>query len=413
MALLDFLLENAESYALTVTALNCEHGIRGEKSKRDSEFVKNYCASRGVPLKIYSADCIALAEEHGESVETAARNWRRECYADAAEHFGAVIATAHHLNDNAETVLFNLARGSGLSGLAGIADGKVKCGDGQCRIIRPLIGCSRAEIDDYIVARGIPFVEDETNGSDAYTRNYIRMNVLPQLEKAVPGAAENIYRFSRIAAEDDEFLTRIATAEYLDCDDGFALIKHCVEKPLFSRAALAAIAGKFAKKDYTAAHVEALYNLQFLEVGKAFEFLGLTAYKEEGRIAISGKRKKIENVIPFGVYENPVDLGITFSICKCNENDENPRLIFDLDKVPQSAVVRTRRDGDRFTKFGGGTKSLGDFMTDRKIPMRLRDFLPVIAVGNEILAIIGVEISEKIKIDEGTKNKYAIISSRY
>lgn len=429
MALLHCMSSHAEEYGIRVTALNCEHGLRGEQSKRDSLFVEEYCKTHNILLKRYSADCNALAKESGQSVETAARNWRRECYADAAYIFNAVIATAHHMNDNAETVLFNLARGSGLSGVTGISDGEggayhklpsvtelsgetTKMGYTHTfGIIRPLIECSRKEIETYIEQNNVPYVDDESNLTDDYTRNYIRHNVLPELEKAVPGATEAIYRFSRLAAEDERYLVHKAL-EYLFVggNGNDALIEHCEEKPLFSRAVLAAVAGvMFQRKDYTAAHIESLYNLQFLEVGKTFEFLGLIAYKEEGRIAICEKRKKIEKAIPFPeCCEKPVNFGVLFEIRRYKPNDEKLYLYCDLDKIPEGAVIRTRRRGDKFTKFGGGTKSLGDFMTDRKIPKRMRDFLPVIAVGNEVYAVIGVEISDKIRADENTVNKFTI-----
>ncbi|MDE7075691.1 MAG: tRNA lysidine(34) synthetase TilS, partial [Clostridia bacterium] len=191
MALLHYLKKCGGDFGITVSALNCDHGIRGEESERDSAFVKDYCAANGIPLRFFKAERGSFKDENG------ARMWRLDCYRKVLEEGGAdVIATAHHLSDNAETVLFNLARGTSLAGVKGIAD-ELSLG-----IIRPLISISREQIDEYIEVNHIPFVVDASNLSDGYTRNKIRHNVLPALEEAVHGAARNIYNFSRLAAED-------------------------------------------------------------------------------------------------------------------------------------------------------------------------------------------------------------------
>lgn len=424
MALLHYLISRAEEYGITVTALNCEHGLRGEDSVNDSQFVKDYCKTRNVPIKCYSADCGILAKDRGISVETAARNWRRECYADAAEHFNAAIATAHHLNDNAETVLFNLARGSGLAGLTGIGDTYINVsGVKPLKLIRPLIGCSREEIDEYISENNIPYVEDKTNLTDDYTRNKIRHNVLPELEKAVSGAAAAIYRFSRIAAEDEEYFKKLIAERGIVRRTPLGYeIMHCNEKPIFKRAVLQ-VTEACAIKDYTSDHLERLYALQFAEKGKKFEFLGLTAFKEEGKIAIciDFSAENSENSCPFLTYFNEKRstwfgqyLYIGKEESATRELPENPKILkLDLNKIPETAVIRQMREGDRFKKFGGGTKNLGDYFTDKKIPVRIRKQIPVIADGREILVVCGVEISDRVKVDDSTKAVALCIAEDY
>ncbi|MBD5632146.1 MAG: tRNA lysidine(34) synthetase TilS [Clostridia bacterium] len=403
MALLHFLHANAKNYGITLSALNCDHKIRGEASARDSAFVKHWCEDNGIPVICFEENCVALAKNLGQSVETAAREWRRQCYVDAAQRFGAdFIATAHHLNDNAETVLFNIARGAALSGVTGIGDCEYK----GVKIIRPMICCTRGEIDAYIEENGLPYVVDETNFKDAYTRNYIRLNVLAELEKAVPNAAKSIYRFSRIAREDEEYFNSVIKERNIINNTLYgAEIAFCKEAVIFRRAAVLVIKDRFSRKDYTLEHLERLYNLQFAENGKKFEFLGLTAIKEEGRI-LFGEEKKSDIEIPFKGFKTGIFGGLSLKI---SENAEERALKFDAEVIPENAVIRTRREGDRFTKFGGGTKSLGDYFTDRKIPHTLRDMLPLIAYGSEILAVCGVEISDKIKVTERTE-KIAYIS---
>lgn len=411
MALLHYLLAHGKEYGISVSAVNFDHGMRGEASACDSAFVAAYCKERRVPLLFYKWE-----DESVQKSETSARNWRRERYIEAAEYFNAVIATAHHLNDNAETVLFNLARGSGLSGLTGIGDTDLCVrGDKTVKLIRPLICCSREDIEGYIAENGIPYVDDQTNFTDNYTRNKIRHNVLPELEKAVPNAARAIYRFSRIAAEDEEYFENLIKERKLVKHTSFGYeVAHCVEKPIFKRAVLQAI-NDCGLKDYTSEQLERLYDLQFCEKGKKFEFLGLTAYSEEGKIAICIDQTLdcSPNALPFYDYcsaNQSTFCGQILQIVRAENFKDEPlgpenlkRLKFDLDKIPQTAVIRFMREGDKFKKFGGGTKNLGDYFTDKKIPVRIRKYIPVVANGNEILIVCGVEISEKIKVDEHTK----------
>lgn len=401
IALIHYIYSRAEELGITLTAMNCDHAIRGEDSARDSAFVKEWCASLKIPLFTFKREG---AEDNSEN---SARLWRLSCYREAVKKSGAdVIATAHHLNDNAETVLFNLARGSGLSGLTGICDQQI---DGV-KIIRPFINCTRSEIDGYIKANGLPYTEDETNSSERYTRNKIRHNVLPQLEKAVPQAAEAIYRFSRLAAEDEQFFQNLISErgliEFTPC---CVKIKHCEEKPLFKRAAVSAVSQTFKRRDYTAQHAENLYNLQFAENGKKFEFLGLAARKEDGCVTIEEDGEVCGGQIPFYGYVGKTFCGVRLEITPTAQNNNCKILKFDLDKVPQTAVIRFMQAGDRFTKFGGGTKSLGDYFTDKKIPVRVRQKIPLVADGQNVLAVCGVEISDGIKITEETQKIYYLV----
>lgn len=402
MALLHYLNAAKDGYGITLTALNCDHKMR-ESSASDSLFVKDWCHKNNIGLITFEADVRLNSEAE-------AREWRRSCYFKAAKN-ADFIATAHHLNDNAETVLFNLARGSALAGVTGITDAVITNGEGdRLNLIHPLISVTREEINAYIAENNVPFVDDETNFSDAYTRNHIRNNVLPALEKAVPDAAKAIYRFSRLAAEDEKFFSaEIKRRGILNCDGDTAFIKYC-EKPLFTRAAVAAVKEFFWKKDYTSAQFDMLYNLLSYENGKRFEFLGLTAYREERGISITETvESEEETETPFFAYlcgNSSIYGGQFLKIAenngKNNAFSDKKVLRFDLETVPQNAVIRFMKSGDKFTKFGGGTKSLGDFFTDRKIPVRVRKSIPLIACGKEVLAVCGVEISDKIKITPRT-----------
>ena len=411
MALLHCLHAHAAEYGITLTALNCDHGMR-PTSAGESAFVADHCREIGVPLSRYAADRELAGE--GE-----ARAWRLACYLKEAERCDCV-ATAHHLNDNAETVLFNLARGAALKGMEGITDRDLSALAGRpFGLIRPLIACTRAEIDEYVAANGVPYVDDETNFGTDCTRNRIRHCVLPELESAVPGAAGAIFRFSRLAAEDEAYLEGQAASLLSGGEATGFCIAHCEEKVLFRRAAVQILAGRCRKKDYTSEQLERLYELQFARNGKKFEFLGLTAFREEGRLRILAERDREDGEAPYedfarrlaGSYGGQI-------VCLCPERElegelerlrklssELPlkALKFDGGRIPQGAVVRFVRAGDRFTKFGGGTKNLGDWFTDRKIPAGLRPIIPLLCDGREVLIVFGLEISDKVRVDGGTE----------
>ena len=208
MALLHYLYKNASALPFKLACINVEHGIRGESSRSDSAFVKSYCEKIGVPLLSYVVDAKKKAETDKISIETSARILRYECFYDAIETKKCdKIATAHHRKDNYETILLNLFRGTGIKGLIGIKP------DDEHKIIRPFLSVTKAEIEDYIKENGVPFVTDETNLSADYTRNALRLNVLPKIEELFPDAENAVTRLAETVKKDEEYLS--AQAEKL------------------------------------------------------------------------------------------------------------------------------------------------------------------------------------------------------
>ncbi|MBQ8725985.1 MAG: tRNA lysidine(34) synthetase TilS [Clostridia bacterium] len=400
--LLHLLLKSADRLNITVKALNVEHGIRGEQSKADSEFVKEQCKNLGVPLMQTSVDCVAYAKANGLSLEESARKLRYDFLKSALESgFCTKIATAHHLSDNVETLLLNLFRGTSPSGFKGIPE---VAWDGK--LIRPILGASREQIDRFINDEQIPFVTDDTNFSDDYTRNFLRLKVIPTLKERFPEMESALLRFSSLVSLDDEVLT--ATAKNETTFSGqTASVNLGLSPPVFSRACVMALKGLGVKKDYEKAHIDALIGLQSAQTGKKITLLnGVVAIKEYSKITFYKTCEPSQFTVPFSVGVTSLPVG-EIIVCK-NENitaQNGERVLkFDVDKIPPSAVIRYRKRGDKFTKFGGGTKSLGDYMTDKKIPLRERDFIPLIADGNNVLAILGCEISDEIKVTEQTSN---------
>ena len=185
VTLLHILNSIKELYNLTLRAAHLNHGIRGEEADRDEDFVRKLCESMGVPLDVRREDIPAIAKESGKSEELCGREVRYAFFDALCEQYGAKIATAHNRDDHAETVLWNLVRGAGLSGLCGIP---VRRGG----IIRPLLGCSRAQIEAYCAENQLAYVTDSTNLTAAYTRNRIRLEVMPILRQLNENAEGNI-----------------------------------------------------------------------------------------------------------------------------------------------------------------------------------------------------------------------------
>ena len=203
VALLHFLISVKEQYDLTIHAAHLNHGIRGEEAQRDESFCKILCEKYNVPFHLRRRDIPALARARGVSEELCGREERYAFFEELAEPLNAKIALAHTASDNAETLLFNLSRGASLGGAAAIPQRRGN-------IIRPLLSCTRAEIEAYCAANGLEYVTDSSNLSDDYTRNRIRHHVIPVLRELNPELESAMLRFSRDAAEVKAYLTRQA-----------------------------------------------------------------------------------------------------------------------------------------------------------------------------------------------------------
>ena len=407
-SLLHYLKANEKEIGFTLCAVHCQHNIRGEESLSDEAFVRELCQKWNVPLFVFSEDCIKRAKQDKVSLETAAREFRLESFSALIKNGQAdFIATAHHVSDEAETILFRLARGSSLSGAKGI---KERSG----WLIRPFLDWKKDEIIAYAKEHGLSYCVDSTNLETDATRNKLRLNVFPVLEEAVSGASVNLARFARFAGEDDEFLYEQSKALLSRSDLGRMLVLFSRQKPLFRRACLMAMKENGVDKDYTATHLESVFHLQNSERGaKICLPKGVIAQKTEKGIEffISQNEEAVALSLP---AEKPFDLSgfdggryeVNVRLTPFDEREygEYKVLRVDRDKLPKNAVFRFRRDGDEIKSFGGG-KSLKKFFNEKKIPVSERAVLPLIAEkdGSEVFAVCGVEISQQVKITEETQ----------
>ena len=256
-------LEKEMGYFLSVA--HCEHGIRGAESLADARFTTDLCEKWNIPVYTFSADCIQLAKEEKMSLETVARKFRYASFESLLQEGKAdYIALAHHKNDEAETVLFRLARGTSLTGVGGMValNGKY---------LRPFLSWTRREIEEYANKYGLEFKVDKTNAEKEATRNRLRLDVLPLLEETVNGATENLVRFASLAVEDDKLLYEYAetllSMEENEERGRVVFVKECDKKPLLRRACLLALKALGVEKDYTATHIENAVSLLTMERG--------------------------------------------------------------------------------------------------------------------------------------------------
>ncbi len=398
MVMLHFVAQKEDLSRIFVVTVN--HGLRSEAAS-DCAFVANYCKSLGVECKIFNVDVPSYSSEQKLSVETAARILRYEVF-DGLDC--DCIYLAHNADDNAETVLMHIFRGSGAKGACGMRYV-------QGKYVRPLLDWTRAEIEQYARLHNVPHVEDATNADTRYTRNFIRHKVMPLLEEFYPSVKQNILRFAQNIAQDDSILDGLANdfMKSVKFEGGGAQIP----LELWQNGQEYRVLNKVFNKlgihcDIEQKHFWAIKNLTQGGGGKTVDLpFGFVAYNDYDRITICPKGQKIKYTfeIPFALGETVTPIGTV------EASYSGGGLRVDLDKLPSGTVFRTRRQGDMFTKFGGGTKPLNRYLIDKKIPERNRDGLLLLACGNEVLAIVGVEISDKVRVDDASRRIYLRIKS--
>ncbi len=397
MALLHYVSTHFSNFLV----INFEHGIRGESSVRDSEFVKNYCINHKIKFNSIRLNTLEIALNEGLTVEEAARKLRYECFNKMLNE-GSVkyVLLAHHKQDQVETILMRIFRGTGIDGLVGIREQN----EG---IIRPFINLDKLDIMEYIKQNNIPYVEDETNSDTRYTRNFIRHSLLPLIKERYPKVEDSIARLSDIADGIDSYFDSLVIVEKLD-DKSVSVPIDLPCKEVFRKSIKKAYVMLGITQDIEYRHYVLMDNLATLENGKSLKMpYNTTAFKEYNRIVIVKDTNLEDSNISFKLPFNQFILNDKVSFVKVEgEFDVKSGLYFDYDKLPEGAIIRHRMEGDYFTKFGGGTKNLGDYLTDKKVPVRLRDDILVVAKDSEVYLIVGLAISDKLKINDKSQNIY-------
>lgn len=414
MSLLHFLWSHRDELGITVCAVNVDHSIR-ENSENDSRFVVNFCEKNNIKVYTFKVNAKKFAEDKKLTLEQGARECRYRIFKSlVAKNIVDKIALAHHLQDQAETILLNIFRGTGLSGASGMDYVR------DDTYIRPMLNTSKTAISAYITANDIPYVEDETNESNEYNRNYIRNQIMPLIRNRWPSADSVIAGFGANCREDDNYIESTISDDAIITENSIARIytSYFVNpRPYVYRLILRALKSINLSTNIEKKHLKMIYNMAIeSENGTKISLPnGLSVIKEYNFITFTNRHiKPSSRTYPFTKGKLDIsNFGLieTYLVKKFKVGDFTH--LVDIGKLPKDAVWRFRKDGDVFEKFGGGTNSLSDYLIDKKIPVRLRNVTPVLACGNEILIIAGVEISDKVKIDKNTKTAYGINVVRF
>lgn len=410
VCLLFLLCSIASQYELNLEVVHVNHNLR-ETAKNDAEFVEKLCCEFeerfgiNIPFSLVNADIPKIAKEEGLSCEEAGRKVRYSAMRELLGNRKGCIAVAHHANDRAETMLFNLFRGSGIRGLGGI---RPVSGD----IIRPLIDVTRNEIEDYLSKEGLSFVMDETNLTDEYTRNKIRHNIMEYAEKEIcRGTVRNMSRTASMLTEADEFLNKCTDEAMKRClvfeTDGerdlsvSALLnedKYIRSRILFNTVCL--VAGR--SKDIGFEHQRAIEAILGTHGSQKTDLpYGVEAVREYNIIKI---RKKGQSNPAKELPEMQVSMNILEKFNKSDIPSDAYTKWFDYDKISTVAKVRFREEGDYLcVNSKMQRKPLKEYLINEKVPKELRDSISLLADGNHIMWVIGMRISEYYKVTDETR----------
>ncbi len=406
VSLLHILNNLKDVFGYSLKAVHINHGIRGAEADSDESFAKEFCLKYGIPFEVFTFDCIKEAEKTKETLEECGRRLRYESFNKVCAN-NSKIATAHNANDNAETIIFNIVRGTSVKGLCGIPYTRDN-------IIRPLLNCSRIEIEGYCNENNLNFVTDSTNASVDYTRNKIRHLVLPVLEEINPAYISSFNSLSDNAKGVADFLTfnsnsllsesKIDDFTYdrnilLDADK--AIVTEMLYSEFFA----------YSNLNLDSKKTNCLYDLLkkcgrlqlygniFAEVKKDyFRFYRVDDNYLNNNIEISS--------LPFesklGSYYVNLE-NITDNSKIVNQNDTVD--VIDYNSVSGKLVLRTRKAGDKFTfNKRNITKSLKKLFTEVNIPIEIRDKIPVISDDVGVVWVFGFGVTKRCCVGKHSDN---------
>lgn len=452
VCLLLLLLELRQQLNFSLEVVHVEHGIRGEESCRDAAFVEKLCREKGVSCHVCAIDVPGYAASAGMGLEEAARKMRYDCYrriAEAARAPRVKVALAHHADDNAETMLFQLVRGSGIAGLGGIRSARPLTEN--ITIVRPLIFATRAQIENYLQEKGQTYCTDATNTDTDYSRNKIRHEVMPKLAEINSQAIPHMRQSAKLLQEltdyiDAEVVRAMENVCHVENDFCriaevlFESYPHIIQTELVHQV-IAQVAG--SGKNIGSVHVEAVLRLSGLQVGRSVDLpYQLTAMRVYGGVVIGrsvGRRhmqeshkdaletleieaEKLECLAAGGIYTVPlVDGSMQFRILDFHgQIEEIPKKKYtkwlNYDKIKCGLQIRKRMAGDYLIiDEKGHRKKLKDYFVSEKVESDRRDNIWLLADGAKILWVVGGRISADYKIEGQTRKilEVQIIGGNY
>ncbi len=432
VCLLHLLNTIKDKYSLEIGAAHINHMLRGKEAMIDEEYAKKLCETLNIKFYSIRIDINKIANDRGVSTETAGRDERYKFFNDIKNKEGYTkIATAHNANDQAETILMRIMRGTGLEGLGGIPVER------DAIYIRPILFLERDSIEKYCENNNLNPRIDKTNLENIYSRNKVRLDILPYMKKNFNNdIVKVINRMSLLLQEDNEFINNEAIKAF----NKYCSLKNneiIINRELFDREK--AIITRVIRKslttlskstyDFEMKHVKEVINLKDIGTNKRIDLPnGIYAENIYGEIYIKEKDSLINKNNEYSEVtikkEDLNGLKIDFLGCliefevslreknlKFNNND----LIkyFDYDKINEYVTFRKRKNGDRITPLGmNGSKKIKDIFIDMKIPKDYRDNIPIMQIDNEIAWVLGVKTSNTYKVTKTTKKILKIICKR-
>ena len=384
-----------------IEAVHCNFHLRGEESNRDETFVRELCQRRGVKLHVIEFDTTQYAKEKGISIEMAARELRYDAFEKLRKETGAgAIAVAHHMDDSAETILLNLVRGTGIKGLHGI---QPKNG----YIVRPLLCVGREEIIDYLKWRNEQFVTDSTNLTSDYTRNKIRLEIIPKLAEINPSIKESLAATAQRVSEAELIYRNAIEGAIKRVKEGNAIDIELLQKEIAPATILHEILSPLG---FNGAQTESISASLDSEGSKVFHSAEWSVVKDRSRLIITPKNTNGQQdiILPSeGIVKTAQGtLEITSLAFDSDIPKERNIASLDMDKLHMPLTLRGVRNGDRFAPFGmHGTKLVSDYLTDRKksIIEKQEQYAVVDATG-EIVWLVNERPSARCSINAKTKN---------
>lgn len=414
VCLLHVLCELRQEYDISLYAVHVHHGIRGNEADDDEEYVRKMCESLGVWYQSYRYDVPKLTKDSGVSEEEMGRNIRYKTFNEVMAKTKAVkIAVAHNANDCVETVIHNMCRGTGIKGMCGIPPVREN-------IIRPVMCLERFEIEKYLNERKISFRVDSTNLKTDYTRNKIRLELLPYMNKNINAmSGEHIMRLAGQLTQINEYMEmevhRACEKVTADVKGGMAvdieafLNCHPTIRSGIIRFVIENVAGKL--KDITSDNIQDVISLMQRGTGKSINLpynivctnvYGKCFIRINNEISIE-KEKVIVNVPGEYILKNGDKF--IFSLEKSlNFKEKMYTKWFDYDKIKNVMQIRFRENGDFLEVAKGRHKKLKSYFIDEKVPRECREHIPLLADGQHIMWVVGHRISEAYKITDMTCN---------
>ena len=394
---------------ISVAAAHYNHQLRGGESHRDEEFVRALCAQLGdIPLVVERGDVAGAAQQSGRGIEETARELRYAFLRRAAAQMGAsVIATAHNADDNAETVLLHLIRGSGLRGLTGIP---VVRGD----IVRPLLTTPRDKIKQYNRAYGLSWVTDSSNRDERFTRNRVRRQVLPLLDEICPGVRERLNRTAELLREDEDclmeqasLLAQKAEGDHLEQRIPAELLRE--HHRAVSVRVIRILLGRLRRgnEDCAAVHLDGVLDLCGKTSPSAWLPLpgGLTAGREYDMLVLSARQTAqplTRTALAMPGVTRTGDWALECRRVEYRGEGQQP-FRFYLSCEAGEITLRGRQTGDRLERPGRPGKTVKKWFIEEKIPLRVRDTLPVLEIGGRLAAVAGLGVDGAYVPQPGTR----------